>query len=109
MAEDFYMQNKDNLKIKFCLDNDKAKQGKTFHGIKICSPYNKNINIDKYKIVVASMLYPIISIQLQKIGLKEFENFISISLAQVIYDKNKILAVIYGKSYINYREIFIKF
>lgn len=96
MAENFYMSNKNNLKIKFCLDNDNNKQGKTFYDMKIYSPYEKNINIDKYMIVIASMSYPSISIQLQRMGLKEFENFISISLADLIYNKNKKLAIIYG-------------
>jgi len=96
MAESFYIKYRDDLKIKFCLDNDKNKQGKTFHDIKVYSPYEKNINIEKYGIIVASMSYPAISAQLQIIGLKEFENFIPITLANLIYNKNKKLAIIYG-------------
>lgn len=107
MAENFYIQNKDYLKIKFCLDNDRAKQGKTFHDVKIYSPYDKSIDISKYKIVVSSMFYPIISLQFQRMGLKEFENFIPASLAQIIYNKNKKLAIIYGNCHTSIIEEYL--
>lgn len=90
LAELFYKKNKKLVDIKFCLDNDKNKQGKEFHNSKIYSPYDKNINIKDCRIIIASIYYSEISSQLKEIGLIEIEDFIPYNLF------NKKIAIIYG-------------
>lgn len=90
-AEQFYAKYKDEVEFKFCLDNNKEKQTKKFHGVNVYSPYNRDIS--KFKIVISSMYYFAIRKQLKEMGLKEFKNFIPDSMFKC---REKELAVIHG-------------
>lgn len=102
LAELFYKKNKKLVDIKFCLDNDKNKQGKEFHNSKIYSPYDKNINIKDCRIIIASMYYSEISSQLKEMGLCEIEDFIPYNLF------NKKIAIIYGNCHTRIIKNYLK-
>jgi len=64
---------KKKINIKGFIDNDILKHGKTLQGLRIIKP--EIINKESY-IVIASSWYLEIETQLQKIGLKKFDNYL---------------------------------
>lgn len=61
----------DKYEISYFCDNDIRKQGTNFHGVEVISPEKlKNSN---NKVVVASIYYEEISIQLKNMGISNFE------------------------------------
>lgn len=73
LAESFIKsQGARKLDIVACIDNDKRKQGKTFNGLPIYSPYDKGIFQNK-RIIITSSYHAEISVQLDLLGIANYE------------------------------------
>lgn len=84
-TERFLYQNRENINVKYFLDNKISANSKKrlFMGKEVLKPQVFNITeLKKYLIVVCSgdKSYIQIKEQLQALGLKEFENFISMKI-----------------------------
>lgn len=88
-AEKFYYQNKNNVTVQYCLDNN--KDGYDFHGNKVFKPDPDKLIKSKKLIVITTMkYYETISEQLQSYGLVEFKDYI------YYMNYNKKIALIHG-------------